>query len=581
VLAAAPRRSTVLLLLFLFVLSLFGGRLIELQVLRGPALAEAGLDQRITSVDIPADRGEITDAAGRPLAETVEVRDITADQTMVKDPALTAGVLAPILGVDTAAVQASLTGTKRFVYVTKGVPPQRWRAVQDWRADRANDSTVLDGIFSEVRTMREYPNGPLAANLLGFLNADGKGAAGLEYGLETELAGTSGTKVAELAPGGSIIPGSEVRQTDPTTGTGVRLTIDADLQWIAQNALAKRVEEANADWGAAVALEVGTGRILAMATAPTFDPNNPGASRDTDWQNRPVTNAFEPGSTMKVATMAAILEEGGATPTTMYTIPPVLPYEDHVFQDHTPHGTIQRTLTGVLAESSNIGTILAARTIGPDKLDEYLQRFGVGEPTGLQFPGETSGSLPDRSTWSGLTFPTLAFGQGMSLSALQIADVFATLANGGVKVDPKLIDAYVLPDGQVQATAPSATEPVVSATTARAVMDMMERVVSKDGTAPGAAIPGYRVGGKTGTAQRADPACGCYRGYTASFVGVAPADQPRVVVGVWLDNPRGVHYGGVLGGPVFTEVTEAALAKLGVPPSGTPAPTTPTKPTAP
>jgi cell division protein FtsI (penicillin-binding protein 3) len=569
----------VLLLLFLFLLSLFAGRLIELQVVRSDQLAAAGLGQRVSTIVIPADRGEITDSAGRPLAETVEVRDITADQTMVADPARTAAVLAPILQLDAAALQESLTGTKRYVVVAKAMPPQRWRAIQDWRADRDNDRTVLNGIFSETRTTREYPNGPLAANILGFLNSDGQGAAGLEYGLEPELAGQPGKKQVEYA-GGSIMPGSEVRQEDPVSGTGVRLTIDADLQWVAQNALAKRVEDAGADWGAAIALEVGTGRILAMATAPTFDPNRPNDSRDVDWQNRPVTNAFEPGSTMKVATMAAIVEEGAATPTTMFTIPPNLPYEDHVFQDHTPHGRIERTLAGVLAESSNIGTILAAQKIGPDKLAEYLQRFGVGRSTGLQFPGETSGSLPPRESWSGLTFPTLAFGQGMSLSALQIADVFATLANGGVKVDPKLIDAYVLPSGQVQATPASGTEQVVSATTARTVMDMMERVVSADGTAPGAAIPGYRVAGKTGTAQRADSSCGCYRGYTASFVGVAPADAPRVVVGVWLDNPRGIHYGGVLGGPVFTEVTEAALAKLAVPSSGSPAPDIPTKPQA-
>ena len=580
-LSGSRRRSSIALLAFLFVLSLFAGRLLELQGLRSSELAAAGLDQRLRTVVIPADRGVIADSQGRPLAQTVEVRDITADQTLVEDPAKTAAVLARILGVDQAQLQQDLTGEKRFVYLAKGVEPAKWRAIQDWRSDPDNDPVTLQAIFSERLTERHYPNGTLAANVIGFTNAEGAGATGLEYGLDQELAGTPGEVRAERGPDGSIIPGSEVFSVAPKTGTGVRLTIDSDLQWVAQNAIAQRVADSASDFGMVVAMEVGTGRILAMATVPTFDPNNPGASSPDDWRNRPVTNAFEPGSTIKVLTHAAVLNEGAATPTTPFVVPPGLPRGPHIFRDHTPHGTLQLTLAGVLAQSSNIGTILAAEKIGPDKLYSYLQAFGVGQPTGLQYPGETSGILPPLDTWGVLTFPSVAFGQGMALSALQITDVFATLANDGVRVEPKLIDAYVRPDGTVQTTAPSSTRPVVTASTAHQVMEMMERVVSKDGTAPGAAIPGFRVGGKTGTAERVDPACGCYRGYTASFVGVAPADDPKVVVGVWLDNPRGMHYGGVLGGPVFTEVMKASLAKLGVQPTGTPPSTIPTIPTAP
>lgn len=577
-LSGSRRRSSILLVLFFFVLSLFAGRLIELQGLRSDELASEALGQRLRTAVIPADRGVIADSAGRPLAQTVEVRNITADQKLVEDPAATAAVLAPILGMESGELEQKLDGDKRFVYIAKGVEPAKWRAIQDWRSNPDNDPTVLQALFSERLTAREYPNGPLAANILGFTNAEGKGAVGLEYGLEQELAGKPGELTAERGPDGSIIPGSAVSSIEPVAGTGVRLTIDSDLQWIAQNAIAQRVQDAGADHGTVIAMEVGTGRILAMATAPTFDPNNPGNSPDTDWANRPVTNAFEPGSTMKVLTMAAVLEEKAADPTTPFVVPPGLPRGPHVFKDHTPHGTLQLTLTGVLAQSSNIGTILAAEKIGEDKLYQYLQAFGVGQPTGLQYPGESPGLLPERSTWSVLTFPSLAFGQGMALSALQIADVYATLANGGVKVDPKLIDSYVRPDGTIQATASSPEHRVVSEETAKTVVEMMERVVSKEGTAPGAAIPGYRVGGKTGTAERFEPECGCYRGYTASFVGVAPADDPKIVVGVWVDNPRGMHYGGVLGGPVFTEVMKAALAKEQIPPTGTPPSTLPTIP---
>ncbi len=369
-----------------------------------------------------------------------------------------------------------------------------------------------------------------------------------------------------------------ISRTDPVSGTGVRLTIDSDLQGIAQNALAQRVADADADFGMAVAMEVGTGRILAMATVPTFDANSPSASPEADWANRPATYALEPGSTMKVLTHAAVINEHAATPTTAFVVPPGLPRGGHTFTDHTPHGTLQLTLAGILAQSSNIGTIEAAEKIGGEKLYDYMKAFGIGETTGLQYPGESAGILPDPSTWSDLTLPSLAFGQGYAVTAMQIMQVYATLANSGVMVQPKLIDAYVRPDGTVQSTAPSSSHQVVDASTAHDLVEMMERVVSKDGTAPGAAIPGYRVGGKTGTAERADPDCGCYRGYTASFVGTAPADDPKIVVGVWIDNPRGSHYGGVLGGPVFTELTKAALAEMGIAPSGSPASTIPTIP---
>jgi cell division protein FtsI (penicillin-binding protein 3) len=579
--ASPRRRSSIALLVFLFVLTLFGGRLIELQALRSDELASLGLDQRLRTSVIPAQRGTISDAQGRPLAQTVEVRNITADQTLVVDPAATAAVLARILEVDREELQEKLTGEQRFIYLAKGVAPAKWRAIQDWRNDPDHDSVTLQAIFSERLTQRSYPNGPLAANIIGFTNAEGQGAVGLENGLEPELAGTPGELRAERGPDGSIIPGSEVSRVEPVAGTGVRLTIDADLQGVAQDAIARRVAASSADYGMVVAMEVGTGRILAMATVPTFDPNSPGASSEDDWRNRPVTNAFEPGSTFKVLTHAAVINEGAATPTTPFVVPPGLPRGPHVFKDHTPHGTLQLTLAGVLAKSSNIGTILAAEKIAPERYYEYLQAFGVGQATGLQYPGETSGILPPLDDWGVLTYPSIAFGQGVALSALQITDIFATLANDGVRVEPKLIDAYVRPDGTVQTTPPPQTHEVVTEETADAVLEMMERVVSDDGTAPIAAIPGYRVGGKTGTAERVDPACGCYRGYTASFVGVAPADAPRVVVGVWLDNPRGIYYGGVLGGPVFTEVTKAALATLGVPPSGSPPATIPTVPETP
>ncbi len=562
------RRAPAMLLAFLFVMSLFVARLVDLQAINGGALAEAALQQRLQAKAIPAVRGTISDSSGRPLAVSVEVRDITADQTLVEDPAATAAVLAPLLGMEQSALQAKLTGDARFVYLKKGVEPRVWRAIQDWRGTDGNDPVILQSVFSEVRTQRDYPNGSLAANVIGFTNSDGAGAVGLEYGLDAELAGKPGEIAFEQAPTGGVIPGSETVSVEPQQGLGVRLTLDSDLQWVAQNAIAAKVKESGADFGMVVAMEVGTGRILAMASAPTFDPNDPGDVDPAVWQNKPATYAFEPGSTAKVFTMAAVLNDKAATPTTPFVVPPGLPRADHVFTDHTPHGTLQLTLAGVLAQSSNIGTILAAEKLDDGRLVKYLKAFGFGSPTGMQYPGESPGLLPAPDTWSDLTYPSLAFGQGMALTAVQIMAGYAAIANDGVRVPPRLIDAYVGSDGTSRATAAGDGVRVVSAKTARQVRQMMERVVSPDGTAPQTAIPGYRIGGKTGTAERFDAACGCYRGYTASFVGVAPADQPRIVVGAWLDNPVNGRYGGVLAGPVVTDVTTAALQSLGVPPSG-------------
>jgi cell division protein FtsI (penicillin-binding protein 3) len=313
-----------------------------------------------------------------------------------------------------------------------------------------------------------------------------------------------------------------------------------------------------------------TGRIYALATVPTFDPNKPAEAASANIGNRALSDVFEPGSTSKVMTLAAVVEEGKANATSKFTIPPVLKRPAKTWHDHSPHGTLRLTLNGVLAQSSNIGTILAAERIGGEKLYEYLKKFGIGEPTGLQFPGESKGYVPAPEDWSATSFGTLAFGQGLSVNAVQAASVFATLANGGVRVTPSLIEGYTRPDGTfVPAPEPEQTR-VVSTSTANTVMRMLESVVSDEGTAPLAAIPGYRVAGKTGTANRIDDSCGCYRGYTASFIGIAPADDPRLVVAVFLQNPRNGHYGGVLGGPVFKRVTTYGLEHLRIPPSGTP-----------
>lgn len=577
--ADGRNRMRAILLVALFVMSLYAARFADLQAVSSEKLAAKAEATRLVNVKLPAQRGTIYDRNGVPLAQTVPARDITVDQTIVTDPvrgtdpASDAAKLAPILGIDEQKIKEALTGTRRFNYVARQVSPDVWEQVRELN---------LPGILSERSSRRDYPAGSLAGNVLGFVEGfSGKGAEGLEAAFDRELAGTAGSMRYERSSTGGQIPTGTQQTVSPTAGDDIRMTIDRDLQWIAQQAIAAKVKEVDAESGTVVLAEVRTGRILALASVPNADPNDPGSSPDADRGNRATTEAFEPGSTSKVMTMSAVINEGKATTLTPFPNPDTLERGGTTFHDSESHPDQVLTLAGVLAQSSNVGTIQVAELIGPDKLYEYLKKFGIGEPSGLNFPGETTGYVPPVSDWSVTSFPTIAFGQGLSVSAVQAANVFATIANGGVKVTPTLIDAYIHPDGTVQAPPEPATTRVITEETSRTVLSMMEEVVGPDGTAPMAAIPGYRVAGKTGTAYKIDDSCGCYKGaYTASFIGVAPADNPELVAAVILQDPKKEHYGGLTGGPVFKEVMTAALQALRIAPSGAKAPKLPIYPPA-
>ncbi len=569
--AEGTSRAVYLLFALLIVLSIYAGRVFDLMIVRGADLAARGQGQRHHTDTLLADRGTIYDSQGAPLAITVESRNLVTDQTLVLDPEQAAARLAPMISADPVKLRQQLTGKDRFVLIAKGLTPEKWRQIQALR---------IPGILSQKTTARTYPGGSLAANILGYVGTDGqgtdaevKGREGIEKAFDKVLRGTDGKRSYEVGTGGEIIPTAEHILQEPIAGQGVQLTINRDLQYVAQRAITQRVAEAKAESGTVIVEEVKTGRILAMATAPTFNPNNLSKVKVANIPNRATTEIYEPGSTGKVVTLSAVIEEGKATPSSKMVVPPVLQRAGHTTHDHTDHGTLHLTLNGVLAESSNIGTILFADKIGGDTLYKYQRKFGLGQSTGLSFPGSQTGRLPSPDQWWDTTFQALAYGQSYSVTSLHVANVYATIANGGVRPVPRLVDGLVDADGTFHPAPTQQGVRVVSEKTAKTMTAMLENVVT-EGTGVVAAIPGYRVAGKTGTAEKAG-AHG-YSGYSASFVGFAPADDPEVVVQVVLQDPKAGHYGGVLGGPVFKTVMTAALQELQVAPSGTKSPVIPT-----
>ncbi|URN00445.1 penicillin-binding protein 2 [Actinomadura madurae] len=565
------KRLNVGLLVVAFVLSLFAGRLVQLQTIESGKYTEQAMKQRVRDITLPAVRGDITDAQGNPLAMTVEARAIFADPSLIKpekrQPIVNA--LAPTLGLNPATLmkQLSKTGT-RFVYLAHGVRPDQARLVSSW-------NFLGIGTLPEYR--REYPNDSLAASVIGFVNDSGKGAAGLESSLNGMLAGKAGWQRVEISPEGQHIPMGEDQKRPSVPGRSVRLTLQRDLQFEAQEAIEKQVRATRADGGSVIVMDPRTGRMLAMASAPGFDPNHYAESSRSRWGSPLVQDAYEPGSTGKVVTAAAVMEHGGVTPQTPYTVPDRIKKYDVTFRDSHHHAPERLTFAGVLAKSSNVGTIMASESITSQRLYQTLRDFGFGQKTGLPLPGETPGLLEPPAEWSGTDRYPIAFGQTVSVNAVQMASVYATIANGGVRVAPNLIAGTVGEHDRFTAAPEPARRQVISARTARQISDMLEGVTTKEGTAPKAQIKGYRVAGKTGTAEIVNPRCGCYDGggYTASFAGFAPADDPRLVVQVVLQDPkRGSHYGGDAAAPVFKDVMSFALQSEKIPPTGSRPPIT-------
>ncbi|MFC7876763.1 peptidoglycan D,D-transpeptidase FtsI family protein [Isoptericola sp. NPDC057391] len=561
------------------VLTVFVGRLVQVQIFQGPALAAKAQEARTTHAVELAHRGDIVDTNGRVLATSVDRYTISADTLAiqgfqggqrvdtatgraVQDGALgIAQLLAPVLDEDPAELAAKLNGDDRYVILKRNAVPEVQRAIA--KLD------LQAYIRTELTSRRTYPAGVVAGTLVGFVDRDQVGRGGLERAYEDVLAGADGQVTYERGRDGVPIPGSERDATEAVAGSDVQLTIDSDVQWKAEELLDDAVSKTGAKYAMAVVEDVRTGEVLAVADSGDVDPNDRSTSAVANG-SRAVKDVFEPGSTGKVITMAAALEEGYWTPASQFRVPyRYTTPNGETFKDSHEHPEQRLTLAGVLAHSSNTGTVQIGEKIPLDVRYDYLGKFGFGNPTGLGLPGESAGILPSEQTLAhdARTPYTILFGQGVAVNAMQATQVFSTIANGGVRVEPSLVAGTRAPDGTFTPAEAPRTDRVVSEKTASSVMRMMESVVGEEGTAANARVPGYRVAGKTGTAQMWT---GSGTTYMASFIGVAPADDPRYTVSVFLRSPQSSIYGGVVAAPVFSDLMGYTLQKMDVPPSSTP-----------
>jgi len=536
-------------------------KLVVVQSIEAGDLSASSARQRTTEISLPAVRGAILDRTGAPLAFSVDARALVTNPRLIastKGPEAAAYAAEMAAGVALATGQnqadllALLTSGRGYAVLAKLVDPDVARALRD----------RFPEIAEEQRESRQYPGGELASSVVGMAswNADAQqltGLVGLESSQDKLLAGADGVRVVDTAEGSdTVIPGSTRYERAAVPGSDLQLTIDSDLQFTVQRLLSAEMQRIKPKGASVVVLDATTAEVLAMANGKTFDPRNPASISGDQLGNPAVTTPFEPGSVNKIVTMAGALEYGLARPDEVLQVPGHIKVADRTINDAWDHGTEPFTVTGVLAKSSNVGTIMIAQRLGEDRFADLLAKFGLGARTGVGLPGESAGRVPPRSSWSGSTFGNLPIGQGLSVTAVQMAGMFQTVANDGVRVPPRIVAATIGPGGVRTPTPRPDPVRVVSARAATELRTMLTAVTQdaegQQGTAPEAAVDGYRIAGKTGTAQQVDPGCGCYvKGrYWISFVGMLPADHPRYVIAVMLDAPPGAEHAA----PLFRDI---------------------------
>ena len=550
-------RVIFLAMLFWGLLAAVFGRALILQVYERERLRELAQDQYVRQIEIPARRGDIFDRHGVPLAQSVEVDSIWVDPSLLPSPAANARALARAIHADPEELRARFSRAKRFAWVKRQAKPEEVSAVK---------ALALPGIGFTREPRRFYPHRELAAQVIGLAGLDGSGLEGLEMAFDQELSGQNlqllGLRDArgrKLLTQGTLYPPN--RQ-----GASLTLTLDRQVQYFSEKALAKAVEEAKAVSGIAVVLDPVTGEILALANSPSFNPNTPEESSKPLLRNRAALDVFEPGSTFKSFSIAAALDAGAIKPEDVfYCEEGAWDVGRHTIHDTHPHGWL--TPAKILQVSSNIGAAKIAQVLGRERLLRYYERFGFGERSQLGLSAEPRGALPFPK--ADVSLATASFGHGVSATAVQLASAYAALANHGILMRPWLVSKVIDPDGAVLLQrGPVEVRRVVSAQTARLILSMLEGVVEREGTAPKAKMSEYRVAGKTGTAQKIDLVAGGYSDRRiASFAGIVPAEDPRLVILVVIDEPKTDVYGGHVAAPAFREIAAAVLAYRGVPPS--------------
>lgn len=562
-------------------------QLLWVQGVDAPRLSAEAANQRTTTVTLPAVRGAIVDRSGNKLAYTLDAKALTfqpvrerknmeelrAKDDTAPDPETRLKEIARgihgRLG-DTAPesdLLEKLQSDETFVYLARSVDP----------AVAADIADEFPEVGLERQDIREYPGGSLAANIVGATGWDGHGLLGLEDSMDSTLAGKDGKETHDRGSDGAVIPGSRRDLQPAVDGSTVELTIDSDLQYYAQQQVQQAKDLSGAKNASVVVLDAKTAEVLAMTNDGTFNPaigvgNNPPTAQ---MGNLPVSSPFEPGSVNKIVTAAAAIEYGLTTPDEVLQVPGSIQMAGVSVKDAWAHGVAPYTSTGVFGKSSNVGTLMLADRVGEERFADMLHRFGLGQPTGVGLPGESAGSVPELEDWSGGTFANLPIGQGLSMTLLQMTGMYQAMANDGERIEPRIVKATVAPDGTRTETERPEPVHVVSEETARTVRDMFRSVTQKDpmgyqqGTGPQAAVEGYQITGKTGTAQQVDPVCKCYSNsnYWITFAGIAPADDPRYVIGIMLDAPvRGVDGGGgQSAAPLFHNIASWLLQRESVP----------------
>ncbi len=548
--AATNRRITLLAAAFLLLLGAAFARAVWIQVVRGPEYAAMALRQHRETVVVPASRGTIVDRNGEPLAIGRLATTVYANPRQVNDARDLTLAAGKQLGLDPAELYPMLVDrSKGFVYVARKADPRKAKILQ---------SMDFAGLGFYPEELRFYPQGPVAAQVLGYAGLDNKGLEGLERSLEGTLAGKPGSQTIVKDPFGRALDVVETRPETP--GRGVRLTIDREIQANAEEVLQETVRRWGARAATAIVLDPHTGEVYAMATAPRFNANRFPTTRADRRRNRAVTDTYEPGSTFKLVTVAAGLQEKVITPRTSFSLAPTIKVADRVIHESHTRGTERLNVKQIVEQSSNIGTITIAQHLGAGRLASWIDRFGFGAKAGVDFPGESAGFALPLDQWSGSTIGTVPIGHGIAVTPVQMARAYAAIANGGRLVRPHLIDRI---DGKTVGT--TRGRRVVSRAVSEQMLSMLRGVVL-EGTGTEAAIPGYTVAGKTGTAAKIDPD-GTYSTsrYVASFVGLVPATKPKLVIMVMVDEPHGDIYGGVVAAPAFREIARFNLQHLEIP----------------